>query len=50
MNKKQPESYEAPTTDVLELRSEGMVCQSPVYGAPGLPGGGQGFNDIGPDF
>ena len=28
MNKKQPESYEAPTTDVLELRSESIICQS----------------------
>lgn len=28
MNKKQLESYEAPSTNVLELRFEGIICQS----------------------
>ena len=29
MNKKQLLDYESPVTTVLELRFEGMVCQSP---------------------
>ena len=39
MNKKQQVSYEAPTTNVLELRFEGMVCTSNVYGTQGAAGG-----------
>ena len=28
MNKEKLKGYESPTTDVLELRSEGIICQS----------------------
>ena len=37
------EVYTSPTTEVLELRFEGVVCQS--YGTTGAPGGDPGLND-----
>lgn len=43
-------SYEAPTTDVLELRSEGMICQSIPYGALGIAGDDPGLTDPTYDF
>lgn len=45
MNKKQRLDYESPTTNVLELRFEGMVCTSPNYGATGGAGGSLGLDD-----
>jgi|GEM_PF-5545120 len=43
-------SYEAPTTDVLELRSEGMICQSIQYSAIGAAGLELDYNDYAVDF
>ena len=34
------EAYITPTTDTLELRSEGFICQSGVWGNPNDPGSG----------
>ena len=45
MIQKQLELYEAPITNVLELRFEGMVCTSPDYGALGAAGGSLGLDD-----
>ena len=50
MNKQKQVSYEAPTTDVLELRFEGMVCTSPQYGVLGGAGANQEYNNYGDDF
>ena len=45
--------YTQPTTDLLELRSEGIICQSIVvqvtWGDEGSAGGGATYNDQG-DF
>lgn len=30
--------YESPTTAILELRSEGLICQSGPWGDPNAPG------------
>ena len=39
------ELYETPTTDVLEVKNEGIICTSGgVPGMPGYPGGGDLFN------
>ena len=50
MNKQKQVSYEAPTTDVLALRFEGMVCTSPQYGVLGGAGANQEYNNYGDDF
>ena len=50
MNKKQLMDYESPTTNVLELRFEGMVCTSPNYGVLGGAGADQEYNNYGEDF
>ena len=37
--------YEPPTTEVLEVKNEGIICASgSVPGLPGYPGGGDPFN------
>lgn len=42
---KHKELYEAPTTDVLEVKNEGIICASgDVPGMPGYPGGGDPLN------
>lgn len=39
--------YEAPETTVLELKFEGIICQSgELPGMPGYPGGGDPFDPI----
>ncbi|MBR1570463.1 MAG: hypothetical protein IJ651_07010 [Bacteroidales bacterium] len=50
MNKKELLSYEAPTTNALELRFEGLVCISPKYGASGFAGDSLGLDDDDYDF
>ena len=50
IQKQKLESYEAPTTNVLELRFEGMVCTSPDYGLPGAAGDSLGLDDDDFDF
>ncbi len=47
MIQKQLELYEAPITNVLELRFEGMVCTSPI---PGQAGANENYNNYGVDF
>ncbi len=39
--KKAKDFYTSPEVDVLELRVEGVICQSGdlIFGDPGLPGG-----------
>ena len=44
------QAYEAPTTESLELRFEGIICESPVYGVSGGAGSNSAFNDYGSDF
>lgn len=36
-------AYVAPECDTLKIKSQGMVCQSPLLGAPGAAG--LGFTD-----
>ena len=50
MNKKLLLDYESPTTDVFELRFEGMLCTSPQYGSKGAAGAELDYNDYDSDF
>jgi len=39
------ELYETPTTEVLEVKNEGIICASgDMPGMPGYSGGGDPFN------
>ena len=38
MNKQNLKGYESPKIDVFELRVEGVICESPNYGAVGAAG------------
>lgn len=50
MNKQNLKGYESPKIDVFELRVEGVVCESPNYGAIGAAGAFSNYNDYGADF
>lgn len=43
-------AYEAPKTESLVVRFEGLVCTSPNYGGQGAAGANQNYNEYGPDF
>lgn len=44
------ELYTSPEVDVLEIKFEGVICQSGEFGAPGLPGPGLGLDNPMFDF
>ena len=43
-------AYTSPEVELLELRSEGMVCASLDYGDEGAAGGEQSYNNYATDF
>ena len=44
MNSEQKEFYEAPTTDVVEVKQEGIICASGLDSPNGYPNGVDPFN------
>jgi hypothetical protein len=43
-NTKQKEFYEPPTTEVLEVKQEGIICASGLNNPTDYPGNGDPFN------
>ena len=47
MTKQTKQVYEAPTIETLELRFEGIICESPNDSVLGGDREGYGFHDLG---
>lgn len=37
--------YEAPDCTSVKIKTDGMLCQSPIYGLRGAPGAAPGLDD-----